>query len=105
MAKTRLMAGDSEGFLRAYADEARDLEHEYSVVITARIDLTSRRGVLAFVWTAWSEEERRGGRPAGQYSAEYPRSEVGTLEAFLYQSMVKLGVVLRDARMWPQGKA
>jgi hypothetical protein len=104
MAKTNLKASDGEGFLRAYHDELKDLELNFGVLITARIDLTPRRGVLVFNLTAWSVRDRRGEIPAAQYGAEYPTAQVGTLEAFLYQSVVKLGRVLSDAHKFPMGK-
>jgi len=105
MAKTKLLSGDATGFLRAYCDEWKDVELERGVLLTMRSEPTGRRGVLAFVWSAWAEQERRGGHPIAQYSAEYPNSQVGTLEAFLYQSIVKLDRILRDGQMFPSGKA
>jgi len=104
MAKTRLLSSDGAGFLRAYADQLKDTELAYGVLITARFEPTSRRGVLAWVWSAWCEGDRRGGHPVAQYSAEYPTAQVSTLEAFLYQSVNRLEGILRDGKRFPSGK-
>lgn len=104
MAKSPLKAGDGVGFIRAYTDELRETEHEYGVYIFSQMGVSGQRGVLEFRFTAWKQEDRRGERPEASYVATYPTAHVQSLEAFLYQCLVRLSMQLRDKKRWPLGR-
>lgn len=105
MARKALKTSDGEGFLRAFTDEWADLESTYGVYLQMRVSPTPRKGVLELRVSAWGEQERRGHQPRAAYTASYPTAQVGTLEACLYQSLVRLEHILAQQLKWPMGKA
>jgi len=106
MAKTTLKASDGEGFLRAAYDATRDLEASYQVVVSTSVLWTMRRGVLQIAMAATKIAVKEDGEPAvWRYYCEYPTSQVGTLEACLFQAACRLERVIRDAHAHPAGRA
>jgi hypothetical protein len=104
MAKNRLSSADGPGFLRAFCDNWRDLELDYGVLITMRVEPAAQKGVVEFRLSAWQEGDRRGRFPQAAYTASYPSASVQTLEACLFQAAVRLGRILEGQRKWPEGK-
>jgi len=104
MGRNKLNSGDGEGFLRAFWDAWRDLELEEKVVVSADVHLTPRKGVLSIVLMAYEEVEEGTERVAGRYLVEYPSSAVSTLEATLYQALVRLERIVVDGHRWPSGR-
>jgi hypothetical protein len=104
MARTQLRAGDGEGFLRAFHDAVRDLELAYSCTVSCSLGLTGRKGVLLFELTARSKREGANDPVIGKYTCEYPTAQVGTLEAALYASAVRLERVVADWDTYPAGR-
>jgi len=104
MAKNRLSSADGPGFLRAFTDNWRDLELEYAVYITLRVEPSAQKGVLEHRLSAWHEGERRGTSPQAAYTSTYPTAAVLTYEASLFQAVVRLGRILEQQRKWPEGK-
>lgn len=105
MAKNRLSSADGPGFLRAFTDNWRDLELDYGVYITMRVQPASQKGVLEHRLSAWHEGERRGTSPQAAYTATFPSAQAQTYEACLFQAIVRLGRILEQQRKWPEGKA
>lgn len=104
MARNRLSSADGEGFLRAFTDAWDDAEKTFEVEISCRLNRSPRRGVVQMEFTACATGEYATACPCGRYQCEYPTAQVGTLEAALYQSLIRLERVLRDRYAYPSGK-
>jgi len=107
MAKHRpsLASNDKEGFLRAFTDDWKEIQLEYSCVVEFTVELTNRKGVLRLCMVALSPLEGRTGLPFAYYQCEYPTSAIQSLEACLFMCGVKLERILRDKKAHPMGKA
>jgi len=104
MAKNRLSSADGVGFLRAFTDNWLDVESEHEVLLQMRVSPAKQKGVLELRISAWHEGDRRGSMPAAAYTFTYPTAAVGTLEAALFQAIVRLYRILDQQRKWPEGK-
>ncbi len=105
MARSKLNSSDGEGFLRAFTDAWQDTEIEQACRIHFEVSGTARKGVLQLrMWATeldWLGDERG----VGAYTCLYPTAQVGTLEAALYQAVVRLERIVSEQRRWPGGKA
>lgn len=103
--KPSLKSNDKEGFIRAFTDEWRDLQHDYHVVLEFVVEPAHRAGVLRLSLTALSAQNGHTGPAAAYYQCEYPTAALESFEACLFRCAVRLERVLRDRQQFPQGKA
>src|SRR4030095_6010511 len=97
MARHSMKASDGEGFLRAFTDAWADLEADTDYRLELCVFRTNRKGVLQFRLRAYKVPVDVTGPYSAAYQMEYPTAQVGTLEAALYQSVVKIERLLADA--------
>jgi hypothetical protein len=102
MTHRRMHSSDGEGFLRATCDSWQDLEHDQNVVLKLGVRPTKRKGVLQFDLGAWRPTGGSRDFPLARVAADYPNSQVQTLEAFLYTLVIKLERVLELQHRFPE---
>lgn len=83
-----------EGFLRAFYDLESDLLLGAGVELTTELVRTRRKGVFEIVLTAQGSSKVWASCGKVVYRREWPRSEVSTLAAALYQALTALDVML-----------
>ena len=104
MAKNKLNSADGEGFLRAFTDAWRDLEIEEDCTLQVMLSPSGRKGIVEIKLTAYEIGADTHTRVVARYSGEYPTAAIGSLEATLYQAVVRLERVVVDARRYREGK-
>jgi len=104
VARNKLSSADGEGFLRAMTDAWRDLEIEEDCRLQLFVVPTSQKGVVNISLTALQEGVEGLTEVIGRYSVTYPSAAVSSLEATLYQSIIRLERIIVDAQRWPAGK-
>jgi len=102
MAHRTLRSADGEGFLRAMCDSWKDLEHDQNVVLKLAVVPTKRKGVLQFSLGAWRPTGGSRDFPLARAVADYPNSQVQTLEAFLYTLGIKLERIIELQHRFPE---
>jgi len=74
-----------EAFLVGFHDTLEETVQQYNASVTWELHTTRRRGVLCFHGTGYVVPPGAAGPvKAGYIEAEYPNSNAGSLEAFLY---------------------
>jgi hypothetical protein len=104
MSKNKFSSGDGEGFLRATTDAWKDLELETGLHLSLRLSPTGRKGVMRVELQALEEDDMGITGVFASYATEYPSAAVSSLEATLYQSVIRLERVVLDANRWPSGR-
>lgn len=91
-----------EGFLRAAWDLAADQRLSAGVDVFVRLDRNSRKGVWTIVLTAYGNPAVWAVSTVEEYRVDWPRSEVATLAAALFQGFHKLDLQVGEAitRSW-----
>jgi len=86
-----------EGMMRAAWDLSADMTLAAGVHLDLALTRTARKGV--FLITATATPDARVWADGGQikYQAEWPRSEVATLAAAVFQAINKLDLMVGDA--------
>lgn len=105
MARKPLKTSDGEGFLRAAWDLLADMRAEYGVESGFTVRPSKRRGVFVYALRAYTPSDGGESVQRAAYTCEYPTSQVGSLEAFLYRAVLKLDYQLEQQRRFPEGKA
>lgn len=105
MAKNKLSSADGEGFLRAVTDLWKDIEADTGDHLGMSLYPSGRKGVLQVTIAAYYDGDDNNTRVVARYECEYPTAQVGSLEAALYQALVRLERVLIDEDRYPMGKA
>ncbi len=104
MRRKGLSSADGEGFLRAFTDAWADLVKERELGFTLKVSPSNRKGVIRIELQAFGVDSMSDTRCVGKYSCEYPTAQVGSLEASLYQALIRLERVLDDASNYPGGR-
>jgi len=104
MSRNKLNSGDGEGFLRALTDAWFDLEKDEDIHLQLMMAPTHRKGVVSIVLKAYEEGVEGNTEVVATYQTDYPSAAVSSLEATLYQSLIRLERIVVDARRWPSGR-
>lgn len=83
-----------EGFMRAFYDMEADMAMTGGVRLNTELVRTKRKGVYEITLTAWGDERVWSSSGQVVYRREWPRSEVSTLAAALFQAITALDVML-----------
>lgn len=97
MARHATKSSDGEGFLRAFTDAWADLEADTDYRLQIELFRTARKGIVQFRVRAYRVPVDVNEGYFVAYQMEYPTAQVGTLEAAMYQSIVKIERLLADA--------
>lgn len=104
MTHRTLKSSDGEGFLRAAWDSWFDLVVERKGQLSLIVAPTVRKGVWSFRLTYRSPLDALAAFPTASVTAEYPTAQVQTVEAFLYQLVVKMERMLDSQDRYPGGR-
>jgi hypothetical protein len=91
MARRQLRAEDEDGFLLAIHDDVRETEDLYRVKVKMEIKLTSQRGKLRILASAWKDVGKPEERAVATFEGEYPTAKATRLYAALYRAAIGIG--------------
>lgn len=104
-AKPSLHSNDKEGFIRAFTDEWKDIEVDYTCVINFWVVPSDRKGIVRLSVRAVRALDTPYPDQMALYSCEYPTAAVESFEACIFRSLVQLGRILASRYAHPMGKA
>lgn len=91
-----------EGFVRAVYDLQSDVGMSAGVLVSIALERTKRRGVYEVVITGRPSDAVWQSASIVTYRREWPRSEVATLAAAVFQAMNAFDVLLGQEMMGEQ---
>lgn len=104
MARRTLKTDDELGFLAAVWDDTRETELLFSVKVKFEIKLTSVRGKMRILATAWKGVGGPDERCVATFESEYPTASAARLHAALYRSAIGIGAACGRAGLPYRGE-
>lgn len=89
--RRQLRTDDELGFLMAFYDDVRETEELYRVKVKTEIKLTSKRGQIRIISTAWKDVGKPTERVVAEFECEYPTAKANRLHGGLYRSAIGIG--------------
>lgn len=105
MARRQLKTDDEEGFLAAVWDDTKETELMFGVKVKYEMKLTSVRGKLQLVASAWKDVGKPTERVVAEFVSEYPTASAARIHAALYRSAIGIGAACGRAGLPYRGEA